>query len=100
MQANDGKMDEEMIEDMTLSDNETEKYIETFLANITVREAAMKGKSSLEYYYVVRNSVWATFKKDALIGAFSYFMGETCAIGYTSLLIYLINFLKDETASL
>ena len=100
MQENDNKMDEAMIEDMTLTENETETYIKAFLENIKVREAAMKDKSSLNYYYVIRNAVWATFRADALTGAFAYFMAETCAIGYTSLLIYLINFLKDESASL
>jgi ABC-type multidrug transport system fused ATPase/permease subunit len=100
MRDNNNKMEEEMIEDMTLTDNETEAYIERFLENIRSREAAMTDRTPGAYYYVIRNAVWATFRKDALTGAFAYFMGETCAIGYTSLLIYLINFLKDENATL
>ena len=100
MRENDNKMEEEMIEDMTLEDNETEAYIQRFLENIKSREAAMKDKTPGAYYYVIRNAVWATFRKDALTGAFAYFMAETCAIGYTSLLIYLINYLKDEDATL
>ena len=98
MIQNDGKMTEDMIEDMTLTENETEVYIERFLQNIKIREDAIKEKTPLSQYYAVRNAVWATFRNDIFIGAFSYFMGETCAIGYTSLLIYLINFLKDDTA--
>jgi ABC-type multidrug transport system fused ATPase/permease subunit len=60
----------------------------------------MEEKNSLNYYYTIRNAIWATFRKDVMIGGFTYFLGETCAVGYTSLLVYIINYLKDESASL
>ena len=47
MIQNDGKMTEDMIEDMTLTENETEVYIERFLQNIKIREDAIKEKTPL-----------------------------------------------------
>jgi ABC-type multidrug transport system fused ATPase/permease subunit len=99
MIENDGKMTEEMIEDMTLTEGETEAYIRNFLENVRVREEALKEKTAENYYYVIRNAIWATFRKDMFIGALSYGMGETCGIGYTSMLIFLINYLKDDDAT-
>ena len=96
MRKNNGKMTEEMIEDMTNQDGETEMYIERFLTNIKTREEKMAGKTPEDYYFAVRNSLFMTFRFEILSAAFIYFFGECCAIGYTSFLLFLINYLKDD----
>jgi hypothetical protein len=100
MIKNNGKMTEEMIEDMTLQEGETELYIQRFLEHFKKREDAMVVKNADNYYYAVKNSLWATFRKDVCLCALAYGFGETCAIGYTSFLIIMINYLKDDEASI
>ena len=85
---------------MTLVEGETEMYVERFLKHIKFGRDAMKENTPLATYYVMRNAVWATFRGNMIFTSFIYFCGESCAIGYTSFLIYLINYLKDETAPL
>ena len=45
MRKNNGKMTEEMIEDMTSTDGETEVFVQKFLAEIKAREDKMPEKN-------------------------------------------------------
>ena len=56
-------MKEEMIEDMTCEDGETEKYISKFYENLE------KSKDK-DYYFILRNAIVKTFIWDVLITAF------------------------------
>lgn len=88
-------MTEDMIEDMTLNDKETEEYVQRFLANLKLREDANCGR---KYYYKLRDAIWDTFKKELFYVSFITLFAESCSVGYTVLLINIIDFIKDEEA--
>lgn len=100
---NDGKMTEEMIEDMTKTDGETEAIVKSFEENIKKREVIFRAEEQRtgvkgEYYYVLRGAIWDTFGHMFLETACYCFFGETFAIGYTSFLVVLIAFIKNPEA--
>ena len=93
-------MTENMIECMTLTDDETEEYIHKFLTCLEKRQKKfdedfkLTGKKEV-YYYIVRNALWDTFGSEVLLTAFLAFMGEFSAICYTMFLSVLITYLKN-----
>ena len=102
IRANDMKMTEEMIEDMTLEDDETEKLTNKFIANLKARETAFKEKfkrtgKKESFYYPVRNAIWDTFKWYALANTCIILCTECLAIGYTSFLVVIINFIQKPS---
>ena len=52
------------------------------------------------FYVCVRRAWWLTFRFDLITSAFYSFTGECCAIGFTTSLIFLINFIKNDDAEL
>jgi hypothetical protein len=48
----------------------------------------------VKFYYFVKNAIWDTFKRDVLYNAFTCFLSDLFAIGYTSFLIYLIEYIR------
>lgn len=79
-------MKEDMIEDMTFQDGETEKYIQSFYQNL-------EENKDHDWYLKLRNVIIKTFIWDVLGTAFQAFLAEITPIGYTFTLIYLINFI-------
>ena len=111
LKQNNNVMTEEMLEDMRLSEDETEKYLGHFQSRLDEGDKALTQQEQRgiispaqrkeKFYYIVRNAVWSTFGKDFMIGAVFCFCGEVCAIGFTAYLAVLVNFLKrDNTTSL
>ena len=105
IKGNNDKMTEGMIEDMKSTDDETETMVNFFFDNLKKREEAQKQleKSTgekQEYYYVLRNAVWDTFGKKVLLNAFMTFSSDMFSIAYTSYLLVLIRYIRDENATL
>jgi len=100
IQKNDIKMTEEMIEDMTTEQFETENWVQKFLNNLKKRESAFREnehKTGVKgnFYYPVRNAIWDTFGPSICTSALFCTFSECFAIGFTSFLIVLIAFIKD-----
>ena len=105
-------MTEAMIEDMTLQDNETEKYVKIFLDLLAKNEADLqkrieanekKGGAPLSgdsFYICVRNALFRTFIGEIMLGNLLCVIAETSSIGFTTSLIYLIAYIKDDDAEI
>lgn len=95
-------MTEEMIESMCLVENETEMYVQRFQANLDRRvkayEESSQPKDNKTFYYVIRGTLYDTFKFDVFVTAFFAFMGEFSAIAYSMFLKVLVDYLKDDEA--
>jgi len=91
-------MRDEMIEDMTLSNDETEHSLKFFEDNLKRREAEnlKLRRRHRNYYLVVRGAVWDTFGQELMLTSVLYFASEFFGILYTSYLQQLIEFIKDE----
>ena len=102
IKENNLSMKEEMIIDMTLEDGETAKLVEKLLKNITIAEEQFKkeNNSNKSFYVPFRNAVWATFKWEIIKSAICNFFADCCSIGYTSFLKYLIEWLRDDDATI
>lgn len=101
--ANDNKMTEDMLEDMTLKDGETEGLVEDFLGHLEKRVALLKAREAEtgeagNYYYPVRNAILATFGAEILRTSGFIFLSECLVIAFTTFLITLIGYLKDPEA--
>jgi ABC-type multidrug transport system fused ATPase/permease subunit len=94
-------MTEEMLEDMTLEDGDTERLVEGFLRQLEKRVAVLKAREEEtgekgNYYYPVRNAIIATFGVEILRTAVYIFFAEVAVIAFTTFLITLIAYLKDS----
>lgn len=110
MNANEGKMTEEMIEDMSSKDGETERYVAKFFDHLEGYESDLKKRAEDNekkggpplpedsYYKCVVKAIFRTFALDILIANFCCVAGEVCAIGFNTSLIYLIAYIKDDGA--
>jgi hypothetical protein len=58
MIKNNNKMREDMIEDMTMKDGETEELLKSFQKNLKAAEEANKKGKGGPYYYVLRKAIW------------------------------------------
>ena len=89
-----------MIEDMTLREGETEMYAKILLQNFEERKKALdeKGKSKMNTYYAFRNALFATFRSEIIVAAIYFTISEGLAVGFTSFLLFFIEFLKDPDA--
>ena len=96
-------MSEEMIEEMRDSDDETQKYVDIFMGHVEKgKKQFLKDKAEGKdpnFYFVIRDAVWYTFRSSFLITALQYFIGSASAIGYTSFLIVLITYINAEESN-
>lgn len=105
-------MSEEMIEDMSHKDGETERYVAKFFNNLDGYEKDLKKRaeenekkggpplSADSYYRVVVKAVFKTFAAEILVASFFCIAAEACAIGFNTTLIYLIAYIKSDDAPL
>ena len=110
MRENGLSMEESFIEDMTMVDGETQASVDLFMNHLEKNEKDLQmridknektGGSPLDpdsFYFCVRNAYIKTFGGPVLKSAFYCFIGECCAIGFTTTLIFLINYIKDPDA--
>lgn len=100
--ANDYKMKEDMIEDMTRQDGETERNTKQLMEGYERNLKKLNAKKEHEdnHYYAFRNSLFSTFRGDVAVIALSYMMAEMLAVGFTSFIVYVIRYLKDPDAPL
>ena len=96
-------MTEDMLEDMTLEDGETEKLVQDFLGHLGKRVAVLKAQEAKtgeagNYYYPVRNAILVTFGAEILRTSAFIFLSECLVIAFTTFLITLIDYLKDPEA--
>ena len=110
MNKNDGKMTEEMIEDMSLDDGETKLLVEKLFSNLAYYEEDLNKRAEANeskggpplpadsYYKAVVKAVARTFVRDIFVANLFCIAGELCAIGFTTSLIYLIAYIKDDDA--
>ena len=61
-------------------------------------EESSQPKDNKTFYYVVRGTIYDTFKFDVFMTAFFAFMGEISAIAYSMFLKVLVDYLKDDKA--
>ena len=94
-------MKEWMIIDMTEEDGETAKIVERLLKNVKIAEEKFKKDTNPDknFYIPFRNAVWATFRGEIALAGLMNFLADLCSIGYTSFLVYLIAWIKDDDAS-
>lgn len=82
------KMEEFMLEDMKEDPQESERTLNSFLANLQKRDSMVNlllKKNNLPYYHkVMTAAVWDTFGPQIYASSFLYFLGECCGIAYTS----------------
>lgn len=95
-------MKEWMIIDMTEEDGETAKYVDRLLKNIKIAEDKYKNdpREDKSFYIPFRNAVWATFRWEIIKAGFMNFLADCCSIGYTSFLVYLISWIRDDDATI
>ena len=101
MKQNDDKMSEEMIEDMNVNDDDTDKMLKKFETCLQKREddyyrRKKAGEDVEEYYSVFKGAVFDTFLSDFLPISTYYFLSESLGVAYTSFLSEIINFIKKE----
>ena len=98
-------MNEDMIEDMTLTEGETTRQQNDFLDNLDKRKKVFKAEEAKtgkkgEFYYVVRGAIWDTFKWRIIYNAILAFLADCMAIGYTTFLIVFIKHIKDPESTI
>ena len=98
-------MTDSMIEDLRVSDDETDKWVQKLQNNLKRREEEYKKEKEknpekkMSFYYPVRNAVWDTIKYEWYwIGAVA-FCASACSLGYTAFLSVLIRHLKDPEST-
>ena len=74
-------MSEDMLEDITLVDNETQIDLENFQKNVKLYEQKWvdAGKPENGYYGVIKSALWSTFKWDILWSSFLSFISDVFA---------------------
>jgi hypothetical protein len=98
---NDNKMTADMIEDMTKYDGETDHMVATFIGdyNRRVEESAERSpEGKADHYTALKWSVFRTFGGSLVHSAFFAFLGECAVIAFTTYMIVIIDFLKDDVA--
>ena len=96
-------MKENMIEDMTEFDGETEQQTRDLLRHMKRRREILDSKypeCKENGYYALRNAMFDTYRGTTIYCAFLYFMADGLSVGFTSFLIYVIKYLKDPDAPL
>ena len=94
-------MTEDMIEDMTTAEGETQMHTRRLVEHYERNKKAFDAKKAdpNNNYYAFRNALFSTFRGNILVIALSYLMAETLAVGFTSFIVYLIRYLKDPDAT-
>ena len=86
---NQGKMKDEFLLDMTLSEDETQKSTDYFKKQLEyhfqnwVKRNPKKNSKEAPWATIVRKSIWGTFYDDYLFAAFAAFMSESITVSYT-----------------
>ena len=90
-------MSEDMLEDITLVDGETQIDLDNFMKNVKLYEKQWvdAGKPENGFYGVIKSALWTTFKWDILWSSFLSFISDVFAIGFTTFIIVLIKFIKE-----
>jgi hypothetical protein len=91
----------DMVEDMSAFDGETDSIVKSFMGEYDRRlEKAMISNpgGDKNHYYSLRNAVFVTFGATLFRSAFFAFIGECTVITFTTYLIIIIDYLKDENA--
>ena len=99
IKSNNDTMDETMIEDMSSYDGETEDMVKRFIADydhrvVESKKASPDGKG--DHYKSLRNAVLRIFGPQLVMAAFYSFLAECLVIAFTTYMIVIIDYLKDE----
>ena len=88
-----------MIEDMTKYDGETDHMVDAFISDYNRRVEESKKRNpegKADHYTSLKWAVFRTFGGSLLHSAFFAFLGECTVIAFTTYMIVIIDYLKDE----
>jgi len=99
-------MEKDMLEDMTAEDGETEatqKVLEAHFDELfnwyKQRYPNNDEDGGENSYLALRWAIWRTFRWSILRCSAIYFASECCSIGFTSFLMFLVRYIRDDEAS-
>lgn len=92
-------MDETMIEDMTSYDGETDDMVQSFVADYERRieiSQNLNPGGKANHYIALRDTVLRIFGPQLFLSGFYQFMAESFVIAFTTYMIVIIDYLKDD----